>query len=360
MTRMGRLAGVVVAACGFVVAQVVVQAGNAMELQQVPTVSITVPSLPTPTVTTPIPAPTVPPATVPTVPTPPPVVLQPPAPRPPAAPPPPEVTVTVAPEPAAGRSPSPPRSSSPAPTGLGRSSSPVTGPSAGSAPAAETDEARRPRPAARPKKLEARIWRSRKRVGVRLVFPLPTAGRVFLIARGPAPSCRIAGHIPVRGRRGMNTIFFAGRVHGRRLPVGLYAISLSLNRRLVRGASAAYVRVVSGRRSLPSPNSASKPWCTAALTLSADPTARILVRESARSTARPAAPLRPPLQIPAAREEDDVDADAAGLLPNPGPVDPEEEVANPLATIAVLAVVGALLLGMLALVTRFLRGTWNP
>ena len=33
---------------------------------------------------------------------------------------------------------------------------------------------------------------------------------------------------------------------------------------------------------------------------------------------------------------------------------------EPLVGIAVLAVVGALLLAMLALVTRFLRGSWNP
>ena len=94
--------------------------------------------------------------------------------------------------------------------------------------------ARRPSTTARPqrKALAARVQRSRNRVSVRLAFVLPKADRLFVIVRGPAPSCRIAGYIPVRGRKGANTVFFAGRVHGRRLEPGVYLLSLSTNRRL--------------------------------------------------------------------------------------------------------------------------------
>ena len=74
---------------------------------------------------------------------------------------------------------------------------------------------------------------------------LPKRGRMFLVVRGPAPSCRVAGVIPVRGRKGENTVYFAGRVHGHRLAPGVYLISLSANRHHMPRAATEYVRVVS-------------------------------------------------------------------------------------------------------------------
>ena len=61
-------------------------------------------------------------------------------------------------------------------------------------------------------------------------------------------------------------------------------------------------------------------------------------------------------------EGDENDDGASGLPPQPDVLgaaasDAEE---RPFLAIAVLTIVGALLLAMLALVTRFLRGSWNP
>lgn len=373
MNWLGKVLGLVVAACGFVTAHVVVQSGNAMGLQQVPTVSLTVPTLPpTPTVTTPVPVPTVPvpppPSTtaVPTVPTTPPVVLE------PSPVPPPAVTVTVASTggstppgaaPPAGATPTPTPAPAPARSsgvGGGSDSGSGSGSSAGTGQAARGGYTRPSSAKPRSKALEARIRRSQNRVSVLLTFRLPSASRVFLLLRGPAPSCRVAGYVPVRGRKGANRIFFTGRVHGRRLEPGVYEVSLSPSRRLLPGAPREYVRVVSPRRSIPLPASVPRPSCGAALPLGADPTARMLLRETIRPAARPSAPLRPPLQTEI--DQDRGDAEAAGVLPSPGSegAEAEEPGAAPAATIVVVVLVGALLIAMLTLVTRFVRGSWNP
>jgi len=215
----------------------------------------------------------------------------------------------------------------------------------------------------RTKTFEARVHRSPNRVSVRLAFLLPKADRKFLLVRGPAPSCLIAGYIPVRGRKGANTVYFAGRVHGRRLEPGIYLISLSPNRRLVPGAATEYVRVVSPRRSVPLPESARKPSCNDASALAADPTARILPAEAAPEVATPTArraAARPPDRT--ASESEEGDEEAAGFAPDSGVlgVATRDEAEEPFVAIAVLTLVAALLIAMLALVTRFLRGSWNP
>ena len=211
--------------------------------------------------------------------------------------------------------------------------------------------------------LEARRHKVRGRVSVRLAFTLPKADRVFLIVRGPAPSCRIAGYIPVRGRKGANQVAFAGRVHGRRLEPGIYLISLSPNRRLVPGAATEYVRVVSPRRSLPLAESARKPSCNESTVLTADPTARILLAEALPRPATPAArpaPQRPPAQK--APNDEDKDDEASGFMPDAGVLGVATGGAaeEPFVAIAVLTLVAGLLIAMVALVTRFLRGSWNP
>lgn len=198
-----------------------------------------------------------------------------------------------------------------------------------------------------------------------LAVKLAKTDRVFLIVRGPAPSCQIAGYIPLRGRKGLNKVAFAGRVYGRRLDPGVYLISVSPNRRLVAAAPAEHVRVVSPRRSLAVPDSIRKPSCSEALSLRADPVARILRSEAARSTATLAGAPMAAAVLPvqgASASGDPIGDSAAGLVADGGVlgVATADEGATPVATVAILTFVGALLLAMLALVTRFLRGSWNP
>ncbi len=232
------------------------------------------------------------------------------------------------------------------------------------------DVVRRAEPSATPsttarpqrKALAARVQRSRNRVSVRLAFVLPKADRLFVIVRGPAPSCRIAGYIPVRGRRGANTVFFAGRVHGRRLEPGVYLLSLSTNRRLDPSGATEYVRVVSRRRSVPLPGRTPKASCSdVAGASTSDAIERTVLAGAVAKTSRP----RPSASLagtaagsPSGNENDD----GASGLPESGVLGAATGDASerPFVAIAVLTIVGALLLTMLVLVTRFLRGSWNP
>ena len=224
------------------------------------------------------------------------------------------------------------------------------------APALGTGRPADARSTATSRALATSTHRTARRVSVQLAFLLPKAGRRFLIVRGPAPSCRVAGYIPVRGREGVNTVYFAGRVHGRRLEPGVYLISLSPTRRLVRGAATEYVRVVSPRRSLPLPDGAPKPPCIMAAAEEAQSSRTVLAGSAAdEPTAHVAGVVVPG---PTGGESDD---SAAGL-PESGVLgvstgDADEQ---PFLAIAVLILVAGLLLAMLALVTRFLRGSWNP
>ena len=358
MIRFGRLILFVVAIGGFVSAHALVQTGNAME---VPVPTVTVPSLPVPTITTPtvpsLPTPTV---TVPTVPAPPPPTTAPPPVRlPPVLTSPPPTRPAPAPRPPQPATTTTPTVGSPAPAG--RTATP---PSSGyayttpsTAPAAGTGRPAGARSTATSRALATSTHRTAHRVSVQLAFLLPKAGRRFLIVRGPAPSCRVAGYIPVRGREGVNTVYFAGRVHGRRLEPGVYLISLSPTRRLVRGAATEYVRVVSPRRSLPLPDGAPKPSCTMAAAAGYEQSSRTVLAGAAADepTAHVAGVAVPG---PTGGENDD---SAAGL-PESGVLgvstgDADEQ---PFLAIAVLILVAGLLLAMLALVTRFLRGSWNP
>ena len=375
MKWFGRLFCLVAAVGGFAAAHLLAQEGKAA-IPPVPTVSVTAPTLPVPTVTTPtLPVPSVPTPTVPipvpstptpTVPptttsAPPPVQLPPAVPRPPAttrdrrrhrvlAQPTTSTTVTVPSQPPArGTSPSPSRSYTP--------SSASTSSGAQSSSASPSTTARPQR-----KALAARVQRSRNRVSVRLAFVLPKADRLFVIVRGPAPSCRIAGYIPVRGHKGANTVFFAGRVHGRRLEPGVYLLSLSTNRRLDPAAATEYVRVVSRRRSVPLPERTPKASCSdvaGASTSDAIERTVLAGAEAKTSKPRPTASLAGTAAGSPSGDEND---DGASGLPDSGVLGAATDVADeqPFVAIAVLTIVGALLLTMLVLVTRFLRGSWNP
>jgi hypothetical protein len=229
--------------------------------------------------------------------------------------------------------------------------------------------ARRPTGAARTDRLEAKTQRSKKRVSVRLEFTLPEAKRVFLIVRGPSPSCEIVGVIPFRGRKGENAASFAGRVRGRALDRGVYLITISPERRLPANAPTEYVRVASPRRTVPLPEGAREPKCTAPGALATAPARRFLANERraalSPSSARPsvpAAPLRPPLSPTTASLDqggrDDGILDGIPLPPAIGTA--PDTTGEAIATILVVAFAGFLLLAMLGLVARFMRGTWNP
>ena len=380
MKWLRRLFCLVAAVGGFAAAHLLAQEGKAA-IPPVPTVSVTVPSLPVPTVTTPtLPVPTVttpttpvpvPSTPTPTVPVPPPTTTAPPAVQLPPAVTLPPVTTSPAPTPRPAQpttsttvtapSQPPTRGTSPQPSSGGSTSSASTSSGAQSASAGSSAS---PSATARPqrKALEARVQRSRNRVSVRLAFLLPKADRLFVIVRGPAPSCRIAGYIPVRGHKGANTVFFAGRVHGRRLGPGVYLLSLSTNRRLDPAAATEYVRVVSRRRSVPLPERTPKPSCSdVAGASTSDAIERTVLAEAVAktSTPQPTASLAGKAVGSSAGDEAD---DGASGLPNSGVLGAATDVADeqPFIAIAVLTIVGGLLLVMLVLVTRFLRGSWNP
>ena len=378
MTRLGKLVFVFVAAAGFAAAHLFVQAGNAMEVP-VPTVTapslpvptltaptLTAPTLPVPTTTTPtlpvpsLPAPTV---SVPTVPVPPPPVTT--APLPVRLPP---VTTSPlptlpAPRPAQPTTTTTPAAGSPAPAGGTATPSSgygSSGPSAGQTSSASTATGSA-RSTTRTRTFAARTHRTANRVSVRLAFVLPNRGRIFLVVRGPAPSCRVAGVIPVRGRKGENTVYFAGRVHGRRLAPGVYLISLSPNRHHTPGAATEYVRVVSARRSLPLPDGAKKPTCPNVTSVAMAATSPGLIGRATpkQATAQPSAQVAG-VAVPA--PSGDENDDGASGLPGSGLLGAATGSADehPFLAAAVLTLVGGLLIAMLALVTRFMRGSWNP
>lgn len=210
------------------------------------------------------------------------------------------------------------------------------------------------------RKLDARKLKTRNRVSVQLDFTLARAARLFLIVRGPTPSCQVVGFTPVHGRKGRNGVAFAGRVQGHRLEPGVYLISLSPTREFAPRAPTEYVRVVSPRRTVPLPDSARKPSCGASEPATFA-TSWIELVEGIPPAASPVRPERPIAQVASAQknEPDGDDEEAAGLIPDVAAIggDAAEE---PFLALAVLVLVGALLFAMVALVTRFLRGSWNP
>lgn len=401
MSRIGRLLALILALAGFAAARALAPAGHAQV--PLPTVTVTTPSLPaplpppptvtiaptvsTPTVTTP-PAPAPPPVAIspPPAPVPPPVQITP-TPTPRVTPPP--TTTDVAPTssapastpaPSSGSSAGPSAgssagsSSAPAPAGAaapsqtsGGASSSSSGSGAASSSTGNTGGravSGRPSSTTRTRALAAKTYKTKSRVSVRLRFALPAAGRLFLVVRGPAPSCRVAGVVPVRGRKGTNTVFFSGRVQGRRLEPGVYQLSLSSSRRPQPAAPATTVRVVSPRRSVPVTTPARSAACAPAQAFFDDGTTRILEAEAqqqrvpiAKLAAAPNAALRPAL--PSDGVANGEDEEAAGLVPDPGS-DSADGGLESFAAIAVLLIVASLLLGMVALVTRFLRGSWDP
>lgn len=69
--------------------------------------------------------------------------------------------------------------------------------------------------------------------GTILDIRLARPGAVELVVTGPSPSCDIVGRKWVRGHEGLNRVHFSGRLHGRPLAAGRYAIAVVV----VRGGS---------------------------------------------------------------------------------------------------------------------------
>jgi hypothetical protein len=67
-----------------------------------------------------------------------------------------------------------------------------------------------------------RLTGRRSVVQLRLVLTGPA--RVRFLVVGPAPSCRVVGHLVLAGHRGPNKLTFRGRVRGRLLGPGTYTI----------------------------------------------------------------------------------------------------------------------------------------
>ena len=82
------------------------------------------------------------------------------------------------------------------------------------------------------------------------------------------------------------------------------------------------------------------------------------MRPAPATPAAPAAPAKPELSGNGSED----DAEASGFIPDGGVlgVATDEAADQPFVAVAVLSLVAALLIAMVALVTRFLRGSWNP
>ena len=203
---------------------------------------------------------------------------------------------------------------------------------------------------------------------MRLRFQLTRAGRLFLVVRGPVPSCRVSAAIPVRGRKGLNTVDFAGRAAGRVLSPGTYALSLSTERRPPVGTPETLVKVVSRTRTVPAEYGRA-PACATRAALAERPSYTPLDREAGTAAAvaeRQSARNAPsqehrtePTSLPPVDGEDQ--HDVLGIaIPAPFDGDGPSGPLETLISIAILTLVGALLLTMVTFVTRFFRGTWNP
>jgi hypothetical protein len=198
---------------------------------------------------------------------------------------------------------------------------------------------------------------------VRLAFTLTRAQQLFLIVRGPVPSCQVVGVIPVRGHRGVNKLTFAGRAEGRNLRPGSYLLSLSTVRQPLAAAPTTLVHVVSKRRSVPAKAGAEKPTCADAQAPATGPFFRLLrgegrgVGPAAARTGRNDGLVT---SVPPANS--DQQHDVLGVATPSGGLDSDSSLDSlqALITIGILTLIGAILATTVALVTRFFRGTWNP
>jgi hypothetical protein len=86
-----------------------------------------------------------------------------------------------------------------------------------------------------------RTTTGRKRVRLHVVVRRP--GKLRIVVTGPAPACSTAGMLRVKARRGGNDILFGGRIRGKRLRPGLYALTPTFGSTTRPGATSVVVRV---------------------------------------------------------------------------------------------------------------------
>ena len=163
--------------------------------------------------------------------------------------------------------------------------------------------------------------------------------------------------IPVRGDKGRNRVDFAGRAGGRNLRPGNYVLSLSPRRQPSGDRPTTIVEVVSGRRSVPARAGSPRPTCFASSAHYTSP-AVPLQRDDGGDGAAGDGKAHTSVSVLNDEEQHDI---LGVALPDVqfDPRDPGTWLAA-LITIGILALLGATLLSTITLVTRFVRGTWNP
>jgi hypothetical protein len=205
--------------------------------------------------------------------------------------------------------------------------------------------------------LRATTQRTGNRVVTRLRFSVATAGRVFVVVRGPLPSCRVLGRVPLRTRSGPNTFDFTGRLRGHPLEPGDYLVNISTSRVPEPDDVVAAVRVVSERRVVPLRKSVAEAACVeqplsrfvATVLGSGGPTAG--AGGSDRAGGSWFLPPLPPF--------DDGGLDRLGSLP---PVDSGaggDEESYSFVAFAILTILGGFLGALVTLVARSLGGGWS-
>ena len=166
----------------------------------------------------------------------------------------------------------------------------------------------------------------------------------------------------MRAHRGVNKVTFAGRAGGRNLRPGSYLLSLSTVQQPLAAAPTTLVKVVSKRRSVPAKPGADKPTCAEAQASTTGPLFRLLRREGTAAGPGATAPAQGLAvnSIPPANS--DQQHDVLGVATPGAGLDSGSSAdrMESLIAIGVLTLIGAILLTTVALVTRFVRGTWNP
>ena len=168
--------------------------------------------------------------------------------------------------------------------------------------------------------------------------------------------------IPVRGHRGINKLTFAGRANGKRLRPGSYLLSLSTVRQPLAAAPTTLVTVVSKRRSVPAKPGTEQPTCTDAQASPTSPFFRLRGREGTNVGATGAGANRGDAVSSIPPANSDGKHDVLGVATPGAGLDSgaTAEGVGRLVAIVVLALIGAILLTTVTLVTRFFRGSWNP
>ena len=163
--------------------------------------------------------------------------------------------------------------------------------------------------------------------------------------------------IPVRGEKGRNRFDFAGRAGGRNLRPGNYVLSLSSRRQPSGDGPTTLVEVVSVRRSVPASAGSQRPTCSASAVQYASPTIPLQRDDSGDGAAGDAN-----AQTSAPLLNDEEQHDILGVAIPDVQFDPRDSGTwlAAIITIGLLALIGAVLLWTITLVTRFVRGTWNP